>query len=229
MLRDHTRKCKRRIEAVISSISILDELLALTDTDSPVAAEKDEMGGENGDNSRVQSCEEKAQQGSEMAEECKHAQDIVKEFQNSEDDARASDSIIMRDIHLLLFELACSMIKAGRDIVHTFAGIIPTLFSPSYLPDLPQIPNLSPGYFQEFQTKQTVISWKVDKKDLAVKVLDLCIKCMNHGTSTPFQICSVMLPKIARNISKNRLSEAEKLDALKGDIICYSSFGFIKE
>ena len=188
-------------------------------------AEKEEMEGESVDKSRVQSCEEQAQQGSEMAEECKHGHDIVEELQNSEDDAYASDSIIIKDIHLLLFELACSMIKAGRDIVHTFAGVIPILFTPSYLPDLPKIPNLPPGYFREFQTKQTAISWKVDKKDLAVKVLDLCIKCMNHGTSTPFQICSVMLPKLARNISKNRLSDAEKLDALKGDLICSSSLG----
>ena len=140
----------------------------------------------------------------------------TKELPPDEWQDSSHDAAIIKHIHLLLYDLACSIIKAGSNTGYTFAGVIPSLFSPSYLPDLPIIPMLPPHFFREFQTGRTTISWKVDKKELAVKALELSVKFMNHGTSSAFQICSVMIPKLARNLNKNRLTDTEKMKALIG-------------
>ena len=255
LLRDQTVKCNRRIDAVLSSISILDGLLEDMNFSSSVAAEEEEIQKESevleekfqgvngesrgmGEESQViegesKEVEEESQQMNENCRSFPEAQpfqeqslrvtediiDVVKDSEDLEEEIVNTDSSIITDIHLLLFELACSMTKAGSSIVHTFAGIIPSLFSPSHLPDLPSISYLSADYFKEFQPRKSTIPWKVDKKELAVKALELCIKCTDHRTSSPFQICSVMLPKVASNISKNHLSDTEKLDALTGSFL----------
>ena len=259
-------KCKRRIEAVLSSISILDELLEDMNLGSSVAAEEmigkeseifgEEFQGVNGEGREIgqesqviegesKEMEEESQEMNEefrsfpeaqpfqkhshqMTEDVIAVHDTVKEdSEDLEEEIVITDSSIISDIHLLLFELACSMTKAGSNIVHTFAGIIPSLCSPSHLPDLPSISYLSADYFREFQPRKSTIPWKVDKKELAIKALELCIKCTDHRTSSPFQICSVMLPKIASNISKNQLSDAEKLDALKGSFLYFLPVKFL--
>ena len=227
-LRNHIKRCEIRIEAVLTSVSILDGVVESMALDSSAGTEEEAVDKETRDSSEtlkcLQSYEEQAQNGTRMPgdlrnfpEDLRNVHDIVQQSYKLEDTIDASDSVHLKDIHTLLFELACSMIKAGNDIIHTFAGIIPSLFSPSYLPDLPDIPSLSQHCFQEFQTRKATIPWKVDKKELALKTLELCLKCVNHGSSSPFQICSVMIPKVANNISKNRLSDSEKVDALKGD------------
>ena len=135
------------------------------------------------------------------------------EFQ---DEIDSKDESMIKQINFLMYELACLTMKKGENICYTFAIVIPALCNPSYLPSVPDTLIMHADLFCEFEMGKTHISWKVDKKILALAALKLCVKCMKHGSSSAFQICSVMIPKLVKNLNRTLLKDEEKHDALKG-------------
>lgn len=121
----------------------------------------------------------------------------------------------------LLLELACSMIKTGENINYTYVSVLPRLF---YRTDFPLVPQDLPlAYFPSCVNKISTLPWRVSKERLAVKVLQLCIECLAGSICTPFQICGVMIPKLAKNLDMTGLNDTVKMDILCEFIqICHS-------
>lgn len=115
----------------------------------------------------------------------------------------------------LLLELACSMIKTGENINYTYVSVLPRLF---YRTDFPLVPQDLPlAYFPSCVNKISTLPWRVSKEKLAVKVLQLCIECLAGSICTPFQICGVMIPKLAKNLDMTGLNDTVKMDILCGN------------
>ena len=118
-------------------------------------------------------------------------------------------------ILLLLYRLACSMVKIGDNICFTYASVLPKVFEPTYLPDLPT--DLPVSLFSGFVQKKSSVPWKVDKKILAARLLTLCVDSVNSETSSAFQICAIMVPKLVANLQRHDSTDEEKLSSLLGN------------
>ena len=63
------------------------------------------------------------------------------------------------------------------------------------------------------------ITWNVDKKPLALRLLSLCRVSLEEEMATPFQLCAIVTPKLVRNLdSMTGLSNKDKL-SLAMDIL----------
>lgn len=201
--REHITKCEHRIDAVSTALEVIEKLLSSATT-------HDESTLPNNDRKADSiSRNEEVEFDQSIREERHKFLELTQNPPENETDEDETEKIVH-----LMYELACCTIKNGENTSYTFASIIPGLFNPSYLPDIPG--SLPAGYFREFQTRKSHISWKINKTELAFKTLSLCVKCMKFGSSSTFQICSVMIPKLARNLDRTELTDAEKLNALLG-------------
>ncbi|XP_066932590.1 uncharacterized protein [Clytia hemisphaerica] len=131
-----------------------------------------------------------------------------------------SDSKDYLTLLKLLVNLACIMIKRGENINYCFASILPKLF---YRSDFPVIPaHLPLKYFPRSVTRSTTLPWKVPKHMLALDTLRLCVLCYDRqlgGSNMVFQICSVMIPKLIRNLDRTGLKDDVKFSILKEFIV----------
>ncbi|XP_065061836.1 uncharacterized protein LOC135688772 isoform X1 [Rhopilema esculentum] len=202
VIRERSRKFQHRIEAVSTVATIIDILVNSVSTQSGSPCETI-----NG-----------APHWSEKFAELPFAKQF--EFQ---DEIDSKDDSVIKEINFLMYELACLITKKGENICYTFASVIPALCNPSYLPSVPDTLIMHADLFRDFESGKTHISWKVDKKILALAALKLCVKCMKYGSSSAFQICSVMIPKLVKNLNRTLLTDEEKHDALKEFIdTCYT-------
>lgn len=60
--------------------------------------------------------------------------------------------------------------------------------------------------------------WRVDKKKLAICLLSLSSLSLENEMSTPFEICAIVMPKLARNLDTKNFTDEEKL-SLSIDIL----------
>lgn len=121
----------------------------------------------------------------------------------------------------LLLKLACLQIKNGENPNYTFASVLPKLFHPTNSPRIPE--HLPEKYFPVIKRlPSSVLSWKVDKSAFSVDVLKLCILCYEKrklGTNIAFQVCSVLIPKLVKNLDRTGLTETLKFQILRGMFI----------
>lgn len=112
-----------------------------------------------------------------------------------------------------LLKLACHMVKATENINYSFANLLPKLF---YRQDFPPVPsNLPTKFFPAWITKHSNMDWKVSKHDVAMDILNLCVKCYEGGVTTTFQICGIMVPKLVENLNMTGLSDHAKMRILQ--------------
>ena len=115
----------------------------------------------------------------------------------------------------LLYQLlitAVEMIKLGENIDYTFANIFPNLFYQTEFPDITTVRNLS--YLPRFCTKKSVLQWKVNKNEFALRALKFTNDCLSINSVQPFQICGVVIPKVAKNIDMLLMPENVKMNLL---------------
>ena len=115
----------------------------------------------------------------------------------------------------LLYQLlvtAVEMIKLGENIDYTFAKIFPNLFYQTEFPDITAIRNIS--YLPSFCTKKSVLQWKVNKNEFALRALKFTNDCLSINSVQPFQICGVVIPKVAKNIDLLVMPENVKIKVL---------------
>lgn len=115
----------------------------------------------------------------------------------------------------LLYQLlvtAVEMIKLGENIDYTFANIFPNLFYQTEFPDITAIRNIS--YLPSFCTKKSVLQWKVNKNEFALRALKFTNDCLSINSVQPFQICGVVIPKVAKNIDMLVMPENVKIKVL---------------
>ena len=213
-------KCDLRIEAVSTALEVIEELLS-----SATTHQESMLLDENDDKAESTSGNEEVNFNQSMQEEKHEFLEFSQNLPIGSESANETDEDKTEKILLLMYEIACCTIKNGENTSYTFASIIPSLFNPSYLPDIPG--SLPASYFREFQTRKSHISWKINKTELAVKTLSLCVKCMEFGSSSTFQLCSVMIPKLARNLDRTELTDPEKLNALLGIMFSQHSLTFL--
>ncbi len=210
--REEIKKCQSRIDAVSIATEVVEEIMSMTVTkDEELSTHKDCIN--NSKHSRRDSQEggEKCILSNELQVDAQSMDQLVTELDK---DGKICDNEL-NDILHLMYKLACAIVKNGEAISYTFASVLPKLFQPTYLQKIPE--SLPKEYFKEFKSNPSHIPWRVSKNYLARKVLKLCATCMEYRSSTSFQICSVMIPKLVKNLDRTELTDSQKLAALFGE------------
>ena len=71
---------------------------------------------------------------------------------------------------------------------------------------------ISSFFGEEPPPRDSAILWRVDKKLLAIHLFSLSTLSLENEMATPFQLCGIVVPKIAKNLDSLNFSDKEKLD-----------------
>lgn len=66
--------------------------------------------------------------------------------------------------------------------------------------------------------QSSTITWQVDRKPLALRLLSLSILSLDSNMATPFQLCGIVMPKLVTNLDAMTCTDQEKL-SLSLDIL----------
>ncbi|XP_064383534.1 uncharacterized protein LOC135332129 isoform X2 [Halichondria panicea] len=128
---------------------------------------------------------------------------------------RDTDKTARIQVLLRLIKLACMMVRRGDNISFLYASVLPKLFEqpPSHevIVDF-NSKKLTKFFGEEPPPPSSYITWRVDRKKLAIQLLDLTILSLHNDVTTPFQLCGIVAPKLIKNVDRlMSLSDEEKL------------------
>ena len=191
--REETIFLERRIEAIYCAESVVEFLIASVFEENCMESrgEEDLTG------------DDKVEQGSIIADDrnIQDGEEHPVEFKN-----------FQKQLLYQLLITAIEMIKLGENIDYTFANIFPNLFYQTKFPDITAVRNLS--YLPSFCTKKSILQWKVNKNEFALRALKFTNDCLSINSVQPFQICGLVIPKVAKNIDVLVLPENVKMKVL---------------
>jgi hypothetical protein len=144
-------------------------------------------------------------------------------YENSEvflvevtDDERESENKSRLQILFHLLDLACAMVskqetescefpfflqvRNGDDVCFLFASTLPKLFTGSLPSCLKEKLHINQNHYTELLTGVSIVPWQVDKKEFALHLLELATLSLESDNASPFQICSVVAPKLVYTV-----------------------------